>query len=54
MSIKAWVWTGMFVGSTAGGFLPALWGGDIFASLIWSALGGLAGIWAGFKMAQRM
>lgn len=49
MSKKSLVWIAMLVGSTAGGFLPLLWGGDLisFSAVIWSTVGGFAGIWLG-------
>ncbi|MFI5260526.1 MAG: hypothetical protein ACHQU0_01910 [Candidatus Paceibacteria bacterium] len=52
MSSKGLIWGGMFVGSTIGSLAPFLWGGDIMSSTIWGAIGGLAGIWAGFKLAK--
>ena len=44
----------MFIGSTIGGFVPALWGAGFFSvsSIIFSALGGAAGIWLGFKVSE--
>jgi hypothetical protein len=54
MSRKTLVWFGLFVGSTIGSFIPALWGSDIFSfsSIFLSTLGGLAGIWIGFKLGE--
>ncbi len=55
MSRKTFIWIGLFIGSTAGGMLPALWGGDIgfsLSSVVLTAVGGLIGIWAGFKAAD--
>ena len=54
MSPKSLIWIGVFVGSTIGGALPLLWGGDAFgfSSIVWSTIGGLAGIWGGFKLSQ--
>lgn len=52
MSGKSLIWGGMFVGSSIGSFLPYLWGGDFFSYSLWGAIGGLAGIWAGFKLAK--
>ena len=48
--------TGMIVGSLAGGYLPVLWGGSVFSmsSILLSAVGGLAGIWLGFRIARRL
>jgi hypothetical protein len=52
MNSKALIWIGMTVGSIAGSFLPALWGGDLlsFAGLVCSGVGGIAGIWAGYRI----
>ncbi|MGC9603159.1 MAG: hypothetical protein ABSF47_01665 [Minisyncoccia bacterium] len=54
MSRKTLVWLGLFIGSTIGSFIPELWGSDVlsFSSIILSALGGLAGIWIGFKFGE--
>lgn len=52
MSAKNLVWGGVILGSTIGGVLPYLWSGDLFSSTIWSTVGGLAGVWAGFKLAK--
>lgn len=45
---------GMFVGSIAGGALPGLWGADLFSlsTALFSTLGGLAGIWLGYKIGR--
>ncbi len=42
----------MTFGSIAGGYVPALWGGDAFSisAIWWSGLGGILGIWFGFRM----
>lgn len=53
--MKAFVYVGMFVGSTIGTYIPALWGDTnlfSFASLIFGAAGAIAGIYLGFKMSQ--
>jgi hypothetical protein len=52
MDTKALVWTGFFIGSTIGSFVPFLWGGGLFSSVIFSAILGIAGIWAGYKVSQ--
>lgn len=46
----------MIIGSTVGSYLPALWGGSLLspASVFWGAIGGFAGIWAGWKLAQNL
>jgi len=55
MSLKSWVWLGLFVGSTIGSFLPALWGESLLSvsGMIGSAVGGFVGIWAGYKLHKR-
>jgi hypothetical protein len=42
----------MVVGSAIGGYIPLLWGGSLFSftSIILTAVGGIAGIYAGFKV----
>lgn len=54
MSAKSLIWIGVFVGTTAGGALPILWGGSTFSysSIIFSTIGGLLGIWGGFRLSQ--
>jgi hypothetical protein len=54
VSKKSLIWIGLMVGSTAGGFIPILWGGDVvsFASVILSAVGGFAGIWFGYRFGE--
>jgi hypothetical protein len=45
----------MFIGSTAGGLLPALFssGSEFsYAGIIGSTIGGLVGIWGGWKLSQ--
>jgi hypothetical protein len=48
---KKIIWIGFFVGSTLGNFVPTLWGGDAMsiAGILWSAVGGILGIWAGYR-----
>jgi hypothetical protein len=54
MGRKSLVWIGMTVGSAIGGYLPALWGGDLFSfsSLILSGVGGILGIWLGDRFSE--
>jgi hypothetical protein len=42
------------VGLTAGGFVPELWGASSFSlsSLAFGALGGIAGVWFGLRLAD--
>lgn len=51
---KTFIWIGIFVGSTAGGALPLLWGDDMFsvAGFGLSFVGAIAGIFGGYRLAQ--
>jgi hypothetical protein len=50
--MKQMIWLGGLVGSTAGSYLPALWGGSLFSftSILLGAVGGAAGIILAWKM----
>jgi uncharacterized membrane protein YeaQ/YmgE (transglycosylase-associated protein family) len=54
MSRKTLIMIGMIVGSTAGSYLPALWGGGwlSFTSILLGGLGGFAGIWLAFQLTR--
>lgn len=54
MTPKTLIWIGAAVGGYIGGYIPTLFGGDIFSfwSIVWSTIGGLAGIWGGFKLSK--
>ena len=43
-----------FAGMTIGGFVPELWGAGAFSvsSLLVGALGGVAGVWLGARLAD--
>ncbi len=45
---------GVVVGSFLGGLIPSIWGADqfSFSGVIFTAFGGIAGIWAGFKISS--
>lgn len=54
---KLLVTIGAVVGGIAGAYLPFLWGDtDIFsvASILFSVIGGLIGIWLGYLLAKRV
>lgn len=55
MSRKTLVYIGMVVGSSIGGYIPVLFGADLlsFSSLFFSLIGGLVGIWIGYKAGGR-
>lgn len=44
----------VLLGMTIGGFVPELWGAGSFSvsSVLFSALGGVAGVWAGAQLAD--
>ncbi len=46
------IWLGVLIGSVIGGFIPDLWGADLFSysSVLLSTVGALAGLWLGYKM----
>ena len=55
MDRKKLVWIGLFVGSSVGGFLPSLFYSDSIISMsgiIGSALGGIIGIYIGWKIGE--
>jgi dipeptide/tripeptide permease len=54
MSSKTMIYTGLFIGSTIGGFIPTLWGDSAFSisAVLLSAVGGIAGIVVGFKISS--
>lgn len=56
MDTKKFVWIGMIAGSALGNYIPLLWGGSSlsFASIILGMVGGILGIWGGFKLGQMM
>lgn len=51
---KRLIYLGLFLGSMGGSFVPSLWGAGMFSisSIIFSALGGIAGIWVAYKIMQ--
>ncbi len=54
MNSKSLIWIGMSVGSAIGSYIPTLWGDSFlsFSSIILTAVGGFAGIYVGFKIAN--
>lgn len=51
---KTFIWLGIFGGSTLGGFVPMLWGDDMFsmAGMIGSFVGAIAGLFGGYKLSK--
>lgn len=54
MQSKSLIYFGLFIGSTAGSYIPTLWGASFlsFSSVLFSALGGIAGIYIFYKISQ--
>lgn len=54
MNSKFLIMVGLALGSTAGSFIPALWGADWFSmwSVFLGMVGGLVGIWAGYRLSR--
>jgi len=53
---KKFIWIGFFVGSTIGNLLPTLWGGDVMSlsAFALAAVGGIVGIWLGYRWSQSL
>lgn len=54
MDLRHFIWIGVLVGGTVGGWIPTLWGAGAFsiAGIIGSTIGGLVGIYFGAKIAN--
>ncbi len=54
--MKTLVMVGMIAGSYAGAYVPLLWGAGVLSlsSIFFGAVGGFAGIWAGYQLARRL
>jgi hypothetical protein len=53
MSRKKLIMLGMVLGSIVGGYLPASFGfDDLMVSLLGSFIGGIVGIWIGYKFSR--
>jgi hypothetical protein len=52
MVSRALVWVAIFIGSTIGGAIPTLWGGEMltYTSLLLSGVGALVGLLIAVKM----
>ena len=55
MDTKKLTYLGLFIGSSLGGYLPTLlWNADLLSlsGLFCSLVGGLIGIWVGYRIGQ--
>ena len=54
MSTKFLVFLGMTIGSIIGGYIPMLWGAGLlsYSSVLFSGIGGILGVWIGFKLSD--
>ena len=52
--MRSAIWVGIFVGSTIGGFIPALWGGDMlsYSGVLLSGVGAFVGLWLGSRASR--
>jgi len=50
--MQARIWLGALIGSTIGGFIPALWGADLlsYSGLLFSGIGAFVGLWVAYKL----
>jgi hypothetical protein len=48
------IWIAIFVGSTIGGFIPELWGGDMisYSGVLLSGVGAFVGLWLGSRASR--
>jgi hypothetical protein len=48
------IWIGILVGSTIGGIIPTLWGGDMlsYSGVLLSGVGAFVGLWLGSRVSR--
>jgi uncharacterized membrane protein YeaQ/YmgE (transglycosylase-associated protein family) len=54
---KSLIGFGLLLGSIVGGFVPSLWGDNNMVSLagfFFSFVGGVVGVWAGYRLSQNL
>jgi len=54
MASRRLIWIGAFVGGTLGGLVPCMWHASMLSmsGFLFSTIGGLAGIWAGWRIGR--
>jgi uncharacterized membrane protein YeaQ/YmgE (transglycosylase-associated protein family) len=52
--MRSSIWIGIFIGSTIGGFIPELWGGDMlsYSGVLLSGVGAFVGLWLGSRASR--
>ena len=52
--MQASIWIGIFIGSTIGGLIPELWGGDMisYSGVLLSGVGAFVGLWLGSRASR--
>jgi hypothetical protein len=52
MGARLWIW--IVIGSTLGGFVPALWGDSMLSvsAILLSGVGAVVGLWFGWKLSH--
>ena len=53
-SMGSYIWIGIFIGSTIGGLIPEIWGGDMlsYSGVLLSGVGAVAGLWLGSRASR--
>jgi predicted MFS family arabinose efflux permease len=48
------IWIGIFIGSTVGGAIPELWGGDMlsYSGVLLGGIGAFVGLWLGSRASR--
>jgi predicted MFS family arabinose efflux permease len=49
--MRSAIWIGIFAGSTIGGLVPELWGGDMmsYSGVLLGGVGAFVGLWLGSR-----
>jgi uncharacterized membrane protein YeaQ/YmgE (transglycosylase-associated protein family) len=50
--MRARIWLGILIGSSVGGLIPELWGGDLisYSGVLLSGVGAFVGLWIAYKL----
>ena len=52
--MRSSIWIGIFIGSTIGGLISDIWGGDLLShsGVLLSGVGAVAGLWLGSRASR--